>query len=52
MLCLACQHFSQQVLKRYVYKTAFEAAGCIHSDFQQGVIVAEVVAYKGFVRYE
>jgi ribosome-binding ATPase YchF (GTP1/OBG family) len=26
--------------------------GCIHSDFQQGAIVAEVVAYKGFVRYE
>lgn len=32
--------------------TAFEAAGCIHSDFQRGFIAAEVVDYASFVLHE
>jgi hypothetical protein len=33
-------------------KLRLKRQGCIHSDFQQGGIVAEAVAYEGFVRYE
>jgi ribosome-binding ATPase len=32
--------------------TAFDAAGCIHTDFQKGFIRAEVIAYEDFIQYQ
>lgn len=32
--------------------TAFEAAGCIHTDFQKGFVKAAVVSYEDFIHYK
>jgi GTP-binding protein YchF len=35
-----------------VNATAFDAAGCIHTDFQRGFIRAEVVSFQDYVTYK